>query len=94
MMIHELHSLENEDPLLKEMFGKMCPPGMPKYVLGYLEQMDNLIPQSRFNNFVPDDCKKPSKPEMYKLFSIMGGCEKYKIDTQWIKKYVKFASVH
>ena len=52
--------------------------------------MDDLIPQSRFNNFVLDDCKKPSNPEMYNFFSIMEGCEKYKIDTQWIKNMLNW----
>lgn len=64
MLIHELPFLENEDPRLKEMFGKMRLHGMPRYGLGYLEKMDDVIPQSRFNNFIPDDCKKPSKPKM------------------------------
>ena len=79
-MIHELPSLENEDPRLKDMFRKMRPTNMPCYGLGYLEQLDEIIPQSRFDNFVPSNCKKPSKPEMHKFFSVMEGCNKHTID--------------
>ena len=64
MIIHELPSLENEDPRLTEMFNKMRPLGMPRYGLGYLEQLDSLIPNSRFENPTPPDCKKPSKPKV------------------------------
>lgn len=52
------------------MFSKMRPPGTQQYGLGYLEQLDSIIPSSRFQNFVPSDCKKPSKVEMYK-FSLL-----------------------
>ena len=61
LMIHELPYLENEDPHLKDMFSKMHPLGIPCYGLGYLEQLDEIIPQSRFDNFVPYDYKKSSK---------------------------------
>lgn len=34
---------------------------------------------------MPSDCKKPSKPEMHKFFSVMEGCKKHTIDHQWMK---------
>ena len=71
IVIHELPSLENEDPRLTEMFSKMRPPGMPKYGLGYLEHTDDLIPSYWLQDPVPNDFKKPSKREMYKFFTIM-----------------------
>lgn len=42
--IYEFPSLEYEDARLTEMFIKVRPPGMPRYGLGYLEKMDELIP--------------------------------------------------
>lgn len=89
-MIHERPSLENEDPRLKDMFRKMFPAGMSCYGLGYLDQLDEIIPQSRFNNFVPSDCKKHLKPKMHKLFSIMEGCKKHTIDHRWMKNMLNW----
>ena len=83
-MMHQLPSLENEDPRLTYIFSKMRPPNMPKYGLGYLEQMDYLIPQSRFCS-LPEDCKKPSVTEIHKLFTLMNGCKNHKVDTKWMK---------
>lgn len=58
---------------------------MPIYRLGYLEQMDNIIPSCRFQNLIPLDCKKPSKLEMFKIFFIMEGSPNYLINIEWIK---------
>ncbi len=63
---------------------------MPKYGLGYLEQMDDLIPSCRFQNPLPNDCKKPSKPEMYKSFTIMEGYPKHKVDAEWMKRMLNW----
>lgn len=89
-MIHELPYLENEDSHLKDMFSKMRPIGMTHYGLGYLEQLDEIIPQSRFDNFVPSNCKKSSKPKMHKFFLVMEGCSKHTIDHQWMKNMLNW----
>lgn len=89
MTMHELSSLETEDPRLTKMYNKMRPMNMPKYGLGYLERMNHLIPESRFRT-VPDDCKKLPIPEMHKFFTLMDGCKKYKIDSQWIKEMLNW----
>lgn len=68
----------------------MRPPGIPKYGLGYLEKMDDIIPSCRFQKPVPTDYKKASKPEIYKLFTIMEGCPKHKVDTEWMKKMLNW----
>lgn len=70
------------------MFSRMRPP-KPRYGLGYLEQMNDLIPPSRLCPAL-DDCKKPPVPEMHKFFTLMDGYKKYKIDSQWMKEMLNW----
>ena len=62
---------------------------MPRYGLGYLEQLNELIPESIFG-VLPEDYKKPSVTEMQKLFTLMDGCKKHKLGTQWMKEMLNW----
>lgn len=82
-MMHEIITLEVEDPILTEMFSVMRP-AKPKYGLGYLEQAKGLISSCRFG-LVPNDCKKPEIMEMHKFFTLMNGYLKSEICSRWMK---------
>jgi len=83
LMMHEVVTLEGEDPRLTEMMCLMRP-AKPKYGPGHLEQENCLIPDCRFRP-VPVDCKKPAVMEIHKLYSLMNGCLKSEISAKWMK---------
>ena len=80
LMRHSILALETHDPRLKEIFSFCWPLGMPKYGLGYIEQANTVISDCYFNNPLPPDIQKPSILEMHKLFTLMKGCKKWKVD--------------
>lgn len=80
LIMHEIITLEGEDPRLTKMFSAMRP-AKPTYGLGYLKQAKGLIPSCRFGP-IPDDCKKPTVMEMHKFFTLMNGCLKSQISSQ------------
>ena len=86
LMMHEILTLEGEDPKLTEMMCLMRP-AKPRYGLGYLEQANCLIPDCRFCP-VPADCKKPAVMEMHKFFSLMDGCVKSEINEKSMKAMI------
>jgi len=83
LMMHEIITLEGEDPRLAEMFSIMRPT-KPTFGSGYLEQAKGLIPACRFCP-LPYDCKKPTIMEMHKFFTLMSHCLKSEISSTWMK---------
>jgi hypothetical protein len=58
----------------------------PKYGLGYIEQCDTVIPESRFSNPLPKNMKKPAIEEMMKYFTVMTGCPKGQFPEDGLRK--------
>lgn len=86
--MHEITTLEGEDPRLTKMMCLMRP-AKPRYGLGQLEQANDLFPACRFDP-VPDDCKKPAVMEMHKFFSLMDGCFKFEISEKWMREMLNW----
>jgi hypothetical protein len=90
LMIHYMPTIETLDPRLQDIYKGMRPPGTPKYGLGYTEQCDQVIPDCRFTNPLPESIKRPSIDEIHKFHSVMTGCPKRSIEEVWIKKMLNW----
>jgi hypothetical protein len=89
-IIHYMPTIETLDPRLQNIYKGMRPPGTPKYGLGYIEQCDQVIPDFRFTNPLPESINRPSIDEIHKFHSIMKGCPRESIEEVWIKKMLNW----
>ena len=80
LMIHYMPTIETLDPRLQDIYKGMRHPGTSKYGLGYTEQCDQVIPDCRFTNPLPESIKRPSIDEIHKFHSVMSTCAKGSIE--------------
>jgi hypothetical protein len=85
-MIHYIPSISSLDPRLKACYQGARTPNSSKYGLGYIEQCDVAIPESRFSNPLPKTLPKPAIEEIYKYMTVIAGCPKGQFPEDWIKK--------
>jgi hypothetical protein len=90
LMVYHILELETDGPRLREMLSYCRPPGTPRYGLGYIEQIDAIISSCKFENPLPMGLQKPPIPEMHKLFSLMNGCPRRRVNIDWIKRMLNW----
>lgn len=88
--MHHISELEIDDPRLREIFSYCRPPRTPRYGLGYIEQIDAIIPSCRFENSLATGLQKPSVPDMHKFFSLVNVCHGRRVNIEWIKRMLNW----